>query len=114
MPNIYDEIREDLKYVAEMLEDNEFEYKVYNRGVQYNAKDINGITHSFWPTTGTIMLHRSNDKKDKARTVLKRKDIDCFMELLNNPTKIQQLVEGIQDEKEKVDVKKMGVFEIPF
>lgn len=65
MPNLYNEIRKDLRWVADILEDNDFEYSVYKNGIQYNVKDRTGIIHSFYPTTGTCLYHWSNDRADR-------------------------------------------------
>ena len=66
MPEIpYEAIRPELRYVADKFAENGIEYKAYNGGVQYNATDINGIIHTFYPTTGTVILHASNERRDR-------------------------------------------------
>lgn len=34
--------------------------QIYNYGRQINALDLDGVVQSFYPTTGTIVIHRSN------------------------------------------------------
>lgn len=61
----YEDIRPDLRYVADEFIKNGIEYKAYNGGVQYNAADLDGVIHTFYPTTGTVILHASNARNDK-------------------------------------------------
>lgn len=92
MPNLYSEIREDLRWVADTLEDHEFEYSAYNKGVQYNAKDRNGIIHTFYPTTGSIIFHWSNNRADsKLVKTFRDRDLDYFMNMLEQPKEIRNL-----------------------
>lgn len=66
MPAIsYEDIRPELRYVADEFAKNGIEYKAYNGGVQFNATDLNGVIHTFYPTTGTVILHASNERSDR-------------------------------------------------
>lgn len=103
MPNLYSEIREDLRWIADVLEDNDFEYAAYNRGVQFNAKDRNGIIHSFYPTTGTCLYHWSNDKADRNLTkTIRKQTLNDFMKMLDRPQAIKALFVDVCDELEEV------------
>lgn len=67
------------------LEEAGIEYVVYNSGKQINAKDLEGVIHSFYPTTGTIVLHASNDKYDHRTKVFKDKTVQDFIKGLTFP-----------------------------
>lgn len=89
--NLYREIREDLRYVADILEDNEFQYKVYNRGIQFNVIDSDGIIQSFYPTSGTMLFHASNERSDRRVETIRNGSIEDFMKMLRNTTEIKKL-----------------------
>lgn len=67
------------------LEEAGIEHIEYNAGKQINAKDLDGITHSFYPTTGTIVLHASNDKYDNRTKVFRDKTIEDFIKGMKFP-----------------------------
>ena len=79
----YDKIRPDLQYVADELTKNGISYKAYNSGVQYNATDLEGVIHTFYPTTGTVILHASNDRNDR-RTKTFTDKTNLFRSYLKN------------------------------
>jgi hypothetical protein len=78
MQNTYDEIRADLQHVADYFEDREITYKAFNGGIQFNAMDDRGVWHSFYPTTGTVIIHRSNDRKDHEIRTFYNKSLEAF------------------------------------
>lgn len=88
---LYMELKKEARKVCDLLDDNDFSYQCYNRGIQISATDRAGITHSFYPTTGTILLHISNCKENKQYITIRNKDIGSFMEYLNNPKTIKDL-----------------------
>lgn len=61
------------------LEEAGIEYKEYNNGRQINAKDMEGVIHSFYPTTGTIVLHASNKFGDNRTLTIHDKTIEQFV-----------------------------------
>ena len=85
----YSKLRDDLKYVADRFSKEGINYSAYNYGVQYNAADKSGIVHSFYPTTGTILFHESNDKENRNTKTIKNCDIDTFIMYLNFPNIIK-------------------------
>lgn len=87
--NIYSEIRPDLRYIADYLEEHDIKYSIYNYGIQYNAVSLDGAVHSFYPTTGTIVLHPSDPKKRQNRTFRNRTKED-FLYFLQHPEIVQQ------------------------
>lgn len=87
--NTYREIKEELRYIADILDENNFCYKVYNRGVQFNIKDIEGVIHSFYPTTGTMLFHASNDRSDRRTKTIREGSLDRFLRMLKNPEQIK-------------------------
>ena len=89
--NMYLEIREDLRYIADILEDNGFQYKAYNNGIQYNAADDDGIIHSFYPTNGTMLFHASNERKDRRTKTVRYGTVERFLWMLKNPQEIKKL-----------------------
>ncbi|MFV0527736.1 MAG: hypothetical protein ACK5MN_03300 [Lachnospiraceae bacterium] len=87
--NLYGEIRDDLKWIVDALEDAELNYKAYNRGAQYNVTTEGGGTHSYYPTTGTVLLHSRRSKKTaniKGCTVFE------FIDIVSNQDRINQLL----------------------
>lgn len=89
--NTYREIREDLRYVADILEDNEFQYKAYNAGIQFNVVDTEGIIHSFYPTSGTMLFHASNERNDTRTKTIRDGSIDEFIMMLRDTNEIKKL-----------------------
>lgn len=61
------------------FEDAGIEYVEYNNGAQINAKDLEGIIHTFYPSTGTIVLHASNSKYDNRTKVIRDKKMEDFI-----------------------------------
>lgn len=90
-PNIYSEIRTDLQPVADFLEDSEIEYRVYNHGIQFNARSSSGIWHSFYPTTGTILLNAGNEKTNRQHISLRGKTKEDFLYYLMFPDAVRLL-----------------------
>jgi len=91
MACIYAEIKSELKFVADIFEENGIEYKAYNSGVQYNTSDKNGVIHSFYPTTGTMLFHQGNDRRSKATRSVRGGNVFDFIDYLTNVEKIQHL-----------------------
>lgn len=89
--NTYREIREDLRCIADILEDNDFEYKAYNEGIQFNVKDTDGIIHSFYPTSGTMLFHASNERSDRRIKTIRGGSIEEFMQMLRHTKRIKNL-----------------------
>ncbi|MFR2776339.1 MAG: hypothetical protein ACLTBR_10960 [Anaerostipes sp.] len=71
-------------------------YRIYNDGTLINAEDMDGITQSFYPTTGTVVLHASNKIRDRRTKVFKYRDIHAFI----NGMKTKNLT-GLYFENEK-------------
>lgn len=86
---LYDEILPELQEVADRLEESEIQYRAFNKGYQFNAMDLDGVWHSFYPTTGTVILNASNDRKDHRRKTFYDKSLDTFIKGMktNNLTK---------------------------
>lgn len=86
----FEELRDDLREIAITLYKNGFRCRAYNKGIQFNVPDRDGIIHEFYPTTGTIVFHISNLKEGRNKTkIFRDKDIEWFMEYLNAPEKIK-------------------------
>lgn len=82
MNDKYDEIKPELQSVADYFEDRGIPYKSFNGGIQFNAQDDRGVWHSFYPTTGTVIINRSNDRKDHAKKVFKDKQLQEFADAM--------------------------------
>ena len=91
MASTYSETRSDLRWIADELEDLELTYKIYNYGVQYNVEDLNGIIHSYYPTTGTMLFHASNDRNDRRSKVIRDASFEEFVSYVTEPERIQEL-----------------------
>lgn len=88
----YEELRDDLKKVAIKFDKSGFRCRAYNKGVQFNVPDRSGIIQEFYPTTGTVVFHYSNNKEDRGKTkIFKSKDIEWFMGYLNALEKIREM-----------------------
>ena len=86
----FEELKDDLKWVAIEFDKNGFRCRAYNKGVQFNVPDRSGIIHEFYPTTGTVIFHFSSLKEDRGKIkTFRNKDIHWFMEYLNAPEKIK-------------------------
>lgn len=66
-----------------------FYCKSYNNGVQLNVMDKAGVIQTFYPTTGTIVLHASNERADRRIKSIKNSSVEYFVELISNPEAIQ-------------------------
>ena len=56
----YEDLTDEQKHVADVLAANEIQYKIFNKGVQFNVMDLDGIWHSYYPSTGTLLLRKGN------------------------------------------------------
>lgn len=74
--------------MVEELEKAGIEYREYKNG-QINAKDLEGVIHTFYSTTGTVVLHAGNDKYENRTKVFRDKTIEQFAKAL----KFKNLVE---------------------
>lgn len=91
MANIYSEIRPDLRYVADFLEYHDIEYKVYNNGIQYNAVGTDGAIHSFYPTTGTIVLHAPG-KNSRQNKTFRNASKEKFLYFVKHPEGVRKFL----------------------
>ena len=106
--DLYREIADKFKPVAERLEDAHLEYASYGNGVQFNVKDTNGIIHSFYPSTGTMLFHRGNGiKYRKEIAVIRGGNLKRFMKLMRKPDEIQKLIDNQLSQKAEVTDKQM-------
>ena len=81
---------EETEKVVDILIKNHFEeVNVYNFGKQVNVADRSGIIQSFYPTTGTILLH-SNERENKSKSI-RNETFETFIDFINNPQRIKQL-----------------------
>lgn len=90
MADMYSEIRPDLRWIADWLEDDHLQYKSYNNGIQFNVTDENGIIHSYYPTTGTALFHKSNERGGGSKT-LRNQTLEQFLYYIRNPILIRNL-----------------------
>jgi hypothetical protein len=82
---------EETEKVVDILLENQFEeVNVYNFGKQVNVADRDGIIQSFYPTTGTILLHSSNERGNKAKSI-RDETFETFLDFISNPIRIKQL-----------------------
>lgn len=58
LPNIYSEILDEFRPIADKLEDKGYSYKVYNNGRQFNVLDRRGVTQTYYPSTKTMVFHK--------------------------------------------------------
>lgn len=106
--DLYREIVDKFKPVAERLEDSHLEYASYGHGIQFNVKDMNGIIHSFYPSTGTMLFHRGNGiKYRKEIAVIRGGNLKRFMKLMRKPDEIQKLIDIQLSQKTEVTDKQM-------
>lgn len=79
-------------YAYTKLIDAGFKAEMFNCGKQINARDKNGIIQSFY-ISGTIVAHDSDNNIYSIR----EKTIEDFINLLNKPGTLNQLI-GVCDE----------------
>lgn len=91
MADLYHELSCDVQKVLDALTDAGFACQSYNRGKQINTEDWGGIIHSFYPSTGTIVLHASNSFSTTGTKVIRGENLDTFMDYLSSPERIRQL-----------------------
>ena len=91
MNDIYPEIRPEFMWLAEKLDAEGLQYKVYNRGIQFNVTDADGVIQTYYPSTGTILFHASNEKSDRRTKVLRDKSIETFLAYVTERGRIQNL-----------------------
>lgn len=61
------------------LDHAKVEYTLFNNDTGINAKDMEGVKQTFYPTTGTIVLHATDDKNDHRTKTFRDKNIDAFI-----------------------------------
>lgn len=66
------------------------EVNVYNFGKQVNVADKDGIIQTFYPTTGTILLHSGNERGNKTKSI-RNESFETFLDFISNPLRIKQL-----------------------
>lgn len=89
MDNLYPD---ETEAAIDILFENDYtELKVHNGGSQINVRDKSGVTQSYYPTTGTMLFHRSNDWKDRKIKSIYNGNIETFVDYINNPNKIEKL-----------------------
>lgn len=74
-----------------LLESGFSDCNVCNHGKQINVMDKDGIIHTFYPTTGTILFHFSNKKYDNKLITIRNETVETFIDFLCNPLIIGQL-----------------------
>lgn len=86
----YDEILPELQYVADELMKAGIEYRAYNQGRQFNALDLEGTWHTYYQTTGTVVLHASNNITNNRTKSFRNKSLENFIKGMKtkNLTKI--------------------------
>lgn len=72
-------MKEAVRIAVEMLEEEGIEYELFNQDIGINAKDTDGVKQTFYPTTGTVVLHASNDTKDFRTKTFRDKNICTFI-----------------------------------
>lgn len=72
-------MNEECAEAIRQLESSGIEFKTYNNGIQINAHDIDGIIHTFYPTTGTVVIHASNDRKNRRTKSFSDQSIEKFI-----------------------------------
>lgn len=92
MADIYSEIRLDVRWMAEYLEARGIEYHSYNHGVQFNVVDSAGVIHSFYPTTGTLVLHEGNERNKRKTVTLRNQNMYQLINYILDPEEIQRLI----------------------
>lgn len=76
---------------VDILLDNQYqEVNVYNFGKQINVADKYGIIQTFYPTTGTILLHSGNERGNKTKSI-RNETFETFLDFISNPLRIKQL-----------------------
>ena len=89
----YEDLRDDMKIIAVTFHSNGFKCRAYNRGTQFNVMDASGVLQTFYPTTGTVVFHLSNEVCDRGKVkTFKHKTIRWFMDHLRNPETIRKLI----------------------
>lgn len=92
----YFQIYPDLRYVADRLEQSKIPYQVENHGICFRATDLDGIQHSYYPTTGTIVLRKflkvgsKAIRKNPVSLTLRRRDLENFIYFLENPQEVNE------------------------
>lgn len=76
--------------INKLLENDFTDVNIYNFGKQINLSDKEGIIQTFFPTTGTILLHSRNGKGNKTKT-FRNETIDVFIDFISNPLRIKQI-----------------------
>lgn len=56
----YEDCRIDIQPLIDMFLDEDIPVAAYNKGIQLNVDDENGITHSYYPTTLKAVFHKFN------------------------------------------------------
>lgn len=56
----YEDCRLEIQPIIDMFLDADIPVAAYNRGIQLNVDDEDGITHSYYPTTCKAVFHKYN------------------------------------------------------
>lgn len=72
-------MKTEVKEAVEKLERAGVKYQLFNKDTGINARDMEGIKQTFYPTTGTVVLHAADDRNDHRTKTFRDKDIDTFI-----------------------------------
>lgn len=79
------------------LDDLGISYMEYNNSTQVNAKDTDGVIQTFYPTTGTIVIHASNARSDRRMKVIRDKTLEQFIKGITTPRMIDYYFKDQED-----------------
>lgn len=72
-------MKTEVKEAVEKLERAGVKYQLFNKDTGINARDMEGIKQTFYPTTGTVVLHATDSQNDHRTKTFRDKDIDTFI-----------------------------------
>ena len=67
------------------------DFKVLNAGRQLNIKDLSGLWHSYYPSTGSMVFNKFDDRSKKITLHYQTLTEDFINEYFKDPDRIQNM-----------------------
>lgn len=91
----YEDCRLEIQPIIDMFLDADIPVAAYNRGIQLNVDDEDGITHSYYPTTCKAVFHKFNGRdkygKYSPPKTIENITVKQMITYCKNPDTIQKL-----------------------
>ena len=94
-------------YIKARLREEGIVCNIHNNGLQFNALDSDGDVQTYYPSRGTIVLH-----KDGQIRSLREETLDEFISLLHDPSLIEARIREETEPVKAEDADQYSLFDM--